>query len=42
MPSSTAALAAPDGDNIRADTNSATEKALRMNISLLLSANPCE
>jgi hypothetical protein len=38
MPSSLADLAAPDGNNVRANANSATEQMLRMNMDLLLVA----
>jgi hypothetical protein len=36
MPSSLAALAALDGNNIRANANSTTEQMFRMNINVLL------
>jgi hypothetical protein len=42
MPSSPAALAAPDGKNIRANANSATQQMLRITMDLLLVANGVE
>src|SRR6185503_16295876 len=42
MPSSPAALAAPDGDNIRAKANNAAEQMIRINMDLLLVATGVE